>query len=179
MADTRFLASTGSLFANLVLFGAILAALPVYVSCYRVGCPAYVFPTPVPTGRPLPPFLISVDPYGFVAKSGPQCPSPEAQGRPFEIAVGPLPAGFDPSAYPGKAMYACVLVTRGGEVLEARLAGDRPPLGLDWRVIRTILATWRFSPNGLDHEDARWVRVGLNSGARRAAQHDPSFHVAE
>src|SRR5687767_15948136 len=122
MAAVRFLASSASAFANLVLFGSILAAWPYYVPCYRVGCPIFPWSAPVPKGGSVQPFVISVASYSFVAKSGPPCPPPEAEGTPFEIAAGPLPAGFDPFAYPDKAMYACVLVGRTGEVLEARLA---------------------------------------------------------
>jgi hypothetical protein len=159
-----------SLFGTLFQLSVVLAAIPQLRTCF--GCSpigtAAEPPEAVDTWRP----FIENPGGDFDARREPRCPEPQGKGSYYDLAGAPLPASYDPHAYGGRRIYACVLVDSEGEVLGARMIGGTGRIGLDRHLLWTIRRSWRFRPDAWA-EGLSWQRVRLNSGPADGSVHAP------
>jgi hypothetical protein len=98
------------------------------------------------------------------AAAEPKCPAPSGRGEDYSLAAAPMPAYYDPHGYSERALYACVLLTAGGKMLDVHLLRGTGDAALDQDLIGTIRQGWRFSSNGPERKAPSWQRVRLNSG---------------
>lgn len=96
---------------------------------------------------------------------GSRCPGRQQAGTPFRIAESPLPAGYDPHAFPSSDVVACVWLDLRGGVEGVRLVNGTASAALDRSLLRTLYRQWRFVPAGDDARTAGWQRIRLNSTA--------------
>ena len=82
---------------------------------------------------------------------------------PFRIVDAPLPAGYDPHAFPQSDVVACVRLDSDGTVMEAWLASGTGNAALDRRLIGILYRGWRFAPMAGVAPGPGWQRVRLNS----------------
>jgi hypothetical protein len=92
-----------------------------------------------------------------------RCPGRQAAGMPFRIVDAPLPAGYDPHAFPDLDVVACVRLDSSGAVLEAWLVSGTGRAALDRNLLRTLYRQWRFEPSDDAAAAPGWQRVRLNS----------------
>jgi hypothetical protein len=109
------------------------------------------------------PFIDNVYDGEAAAEQRPRCPAPIGRDGRHGIAAAPLPDGYDPHAYNEKAIYACVLVTRYGQVREVRMLRGTGRMSRDRSLVETIGATWRFVADSADPRPLSWQRVRLSS----------------
>ena len=112
------------------------------------------------------PWIVDPERLGWPSPEGPDCPRPLARGGAFHMEHAPLPLRFDPAAWPGRKLLACVRVDEHGEVLGVVL------IGVEERAVAaaltgTINRDWIFSPRSWRDEEG-WLRVRLNMGGTGA-----------
>jgi hypothetical protein len=97
-------------------------------------------------------------------RAGRLCPGRPATGEPFRIEESPLPADYDPHAFPEADVIACVWLDARGVARKAQLASGTGNSALDRRLLRNIYRRWRFAPANGGEEPPGWQRIRLNSG---------------
>ncbi len=176
MARERLLASLGSALANLTLFGSVVAGwpgLPPWTGTAYAGTGG----VPVVVRVGFSPYIVQSDGNGWRGQTRERCPQPAVSAWQVDILSAPLPAGFDPGAWPGERRYACVRVDRAGKVLDVSLIGvDEPALAAaltekirrDWSLVSR---DWAYTPP--DEWDGGWARVRINAGLPEAPTMPP------
>ena len=158
----RFFGWGLSFLGTLFQLSVVVASIPELRTCFdcRPSGPEAEPPEAVDTWRPF------IENPGEAWESGrePRCPEPQGRGLHYDLVAAPLPGSYDPHAYGGRRIYACVLVDSAGEVIAARMIGGTGRIGLDRHLVWTIRRSWRFRPDAWA-ETASWQRVRLNSGA--------------
>jgi hypothetical protein len=104
---------------------------------------------------------------------GSRCPGRQQTGTPFRIDESPLPAGYDPHAFPSSDVIACVWLDSRGAVAKVRLVNGTASAALDRSLLRTLYRHWRFVPAGDDAPAPGWQRVRLNSADRELSRPSP------
>jgi hypothetical protein len=158
----RLLASSGSALSNILLFSAVILGWPGLGPLDWGGKGGHPAPWFVQSFL-FEPFIDNPVDYEAEPDWGARCPGPVAREESFELSEAPLPAIFDPLAYPRDKLFACVRLASGAEIREVRLL-DVPGLALPRSLVRTIRREWRFVPGIVEPDDGGWVRVRLNAG---------------
>ena len=108
---------------------------------------------------------------------GSRCPGRQQAQTRFRIEESPLPAGYDPHAFPSSDVVACVWLDSRGAVGGVRLVNGTASVALDRSLLRALYRNWRFVPAGDDAPSPGWQRVRLNTTAElRTDPPRPSPH---
>lgn len=110
---------------------------------------------------------------GRPAFLGGRCPGRQASGAPFRIEEYPLPLDYDPFAFPGTDVVACVRLDTDGVVRKARLVGGTGSAAMDRRLLRALFREWRFAPVDSGGAAQGWQRIRLNAVHRPARPPGP------
>jgi hypothetical protein len=166
----RLLGSGTALTGTMLQLAVIAATVPGFPECdssqCRSGHPTWL-PEQLNIWRPLIDNGPLIDNEGEGEKQAerePQCPAPKGRSEGYRLASAPLPEGYDPHGFRGRALYACVLVARDGQVLQARMLRGTGRPALDSSLLSTIREGWSFWPDGEDPRPASLQRVRLSSG---------------
>jgi hypothetical protein len=169
MATERLLASLGSALANCTLFGAVIAGWP--------GLPAwtataYAQPreTPVVIRMEFRPYIVDPAMDSWNGPRRARCPQPAVGTGQFELLDAPLPARFDPAAWPTEQLYACVRVNDAGKVQAVSLIGLSEP-AVAAAVTGKVRRDWVFSPGYVSEQG--WAKVRINAGPPEAPSMPP------
>ncbi|HEY0411541.1 MAG TPA: hypothetical protein VGD66_00175 [Allosphingosinicella sp.] len=157
----RLFGSSGSLVANLLLFGTIVALWPSVRECRGQAMCWHGDPVLDIATLGWRPFLDNPDRPDALARPDRLCPG-QAYGFGFRLDETPLPAAFDPYGYPNRRLHACVLTSGSGEVRAARLMGGTGDAALDRSMIAYVLRRWRLEPTS-DAVTGGWQRIRLNA----------------
>lgn len=157
----RLTGTLASLLGTLLQLNVIAATMPRWQECGAAGLCVIEHSPPDIIHLAWRPFI---DPAGDGARGlfdGPYCPDAAPAGA-ATIVAAPLPAGYDPHAYPDRSMFACVRLDGRGGVAAVRLLSGTGQAGVDRALVGWIARAWRFSAEG--RATAGWHRVRLNSG---------------
>jgi hypothetical protein len=159
-AAARFFGSAISLAGTLCQLGVIAATIPRFPTCLCRGGD----PGPVTSISIWQPFIDNPRAGDGRSAAEPRCPARGGTGAFYSVAAAPMPPFYDPYAYSEKALYACVLLTGGGKMLDARLLRGTGEAALDRDLISTIRGAWRFRSYAREGRAPSWQRVRLNPG---------------
>jgi hypothetical protein len=160
----------GSLLANLFLLAGMSSTLSGQW-CEELGCRGGVYPSGDSSTAKPPTYLPQAwHPYvenpGYMqaGEASPDCPQPRASDSGVFVIDAPLPASFDPEAFPGRKLYACVKLTQDGQVAAARLVAGTGVAATDRGLLRSFArGGWRFAVPAGGAAEA-WQRVRLDAG---------------
>jgi hypothetical protein len=170
-AGTRIGGSVASGLANLMLFSMISALWPAvgYCDCWPGGQGSIEMLT-IDTWRP---FIDNPGTQGSLDDDpDPRCPEPAGHDL-LNLVDAPLPEGFDPHGYKGKALYACVRVGSEGQVVDAYLTQGSGGAAMDRKLVAEIRRGWSFKADPQYPPLPRWQRVRLTSGPVTGSVHQP------
>lgn len=171
----------GSVLANLFLLAGMSSTLSGQW-CEELGCRGGIYPGGDSSTAKPPTYLPQAwHPYvenpGYMPaeQSGPDCPQPRASDSGVFVIHASLPPSFDPEAYPGRKLYACVKLTQDGRVAAARLIAGTGMAPVDRALLRGMTGGgWSFAvPAGAA---PAWQRVRLDAGSP-TAQIIPYFRL--
>lgn len=160
--DSARLISLGlSVFGALFQLGVILGMSPLDWRACRI---AWCANDEAPDLRVFTPWAPHIENLGDGRPVFPwqRCPARQRAGAPFRIVDAPLPAGYDPHAFPDADVVACVRLDSSGAVREAWLVSGTGKGALDRRLVRILYRQWRFAPANDIAAAPGWLRVRLN-----------------
>jgi TonB family protein len=161
----RLVGSSASAAGTLVQLAVIAATLPQWRECpANALCLHEAGPIEVVDldWRPFVDAVVGSDGGGW-PPDGPFCPG-QVSAHAAAVDAAPLPAGYDPHAYPDRGLFACVRIDESGAVTGVRLLAGTGRAALDQALVAAIAREWRFSSER--GKAAGWHRVRLNSGGR-------------
>lgn len=169
---SRIVASVTAAGGTLLQLAVIAATIPQWPECFNGLCMGDypILRVSVDVWRP---FIDNSGSDGAAVEREPRCPSPRGWEGGYGLAAAPLPDGYDPHAYGERTLFACVLVTRYGEVREVRMLRGTGWTYRDRSLLETIRGAWRFRVDAADPRPLSWQRVRLNSGPGGASIYDP------
>jgi hypothetical protein len=168
--DALSVGTSGSMIANLLLLAVMEnVSEPPWGLGYGVGdtrTQAVHVLEPLDSWRPF------IDDPGGGGPRRRSCPEPRATHAGGVLPRAPLPRTYDPYAPREQPFHACLLVSRDGEILSAKLLGSSGSLSLDGRILALIATHWRVDPPE-EANAASWQRVRLNAGPDEGEVYEP------